>query len=150
MGSHEASRVTMESIRERMVEVEKIHRQGGKVAITDILIKDIGWLFRRIAFLTNQVRKLEAELETSIKEKKELSNNNIMAQKVEMLLKRVQQTEERLRIEQQEKAPLKRENNTLRQEKKLLLARAQKAEKRAQELAARLSRDEEETTSGIG
>jgi len=30
--------------------------------LSDTLVKDIGWLFRRIGFLASQVRKLEAEL----------------------------------------------------------------------------------------
>lgn len=138
MGSHEASKVTMGSIRQRMVEVERIHRKGKKVAISDTLIKDIGWLFRRIGFLTKQMRKLEFELEAAVKEKKELSDDNVMADKVIMLMKRVQNAEEKMRSAQQENKPLKRANNSFRQEMKLLEARTQKAERRAKELLLRL------------
>ena len=137
MGTHEASKVTMESIRQRMVEVERVHRNGKKVAITDTLVKDIGWLFRRIKFLTSQVRKLEAELEAMTKEKKELADQNFMADKVKMLMERVQEAEEKMREALQIKAPLKRENNALKQEMKLLQAQVQKAERREKERPAR-------------
>lgn len=143
MGSHEASKVTLGSIRLRMVEVERVHRRGKKTAITDTLVKDIGWLFRRIGFLTGQVRKLEAELEATTKEKKELSDDNILADKVKMLMSRLQESEEKLRIAQQENSPLKRENNGLKQEMKLLLAKTQKAERRAKEFARKLKEYEE-------
>ena len=142
MGSREASRITMESIRQRMVEVERIHRKGKKVAISDTLVKDIGWLFRRIGFLTKQMRKLEFELEVAVKEKKELSDNNVMADKVAMLMKRVQDAEEKMRAAEEERKPLKRANNTLKQEKKLLEARAQKAERRMKELLSRVRQSE--------
>jgi len=142
MGSHEASKVTMGSIRQRMVEVERIHRKGKKVAISDTLIKDIGWLFRRIGFLTKQMRKLEFELEAAVKEKKELSDDNVMADKVRMLMKRVQNAEENMRAAQQKNKPLKRASNSFRQEMKLLDARTQKAERRAKELLLRLQQSE--------
>ena len=142
MGSHEASRVTMESIRQRMVEVERIHRKGKKVAISDTLVKDIGWLFRRIGFLSKQMRKLEFELETAVKEKKELSDDNVMADKVTMLMKRIQDAEEKMRAAEEERKPLKRANNTLRQEMKLLEARTQKAERRTKEFLLRLQQYE--------
>ena len=159
MGSREASKVTMASIRQRMVDVERIHRKGKKVAISDTLVKDIGWLFRRIGYLTKQMRKLEFELETVVKEKKELSDDNVMADKVTMLLKRVQDAEEKMRAAEQERQPLKRANNSLKQEMKLLEARTQKAERRTKELLARLQqpqtrraasgkRSEERSTSG--
>ena len=140
MGSREASKVTMESIRQRMVDVERIHRKGKKVAISDTLVKDIGWLFRRIGYLTKQMRKLELELETVVKEKKELSDDNFMADKVTMLMKRVQDAEEKMRVAEQDRKPLKRANNTLKQEMKLLEARTQKAERRTKELLARLQK----------
>ncbi len=143
MGSHEASKVTLESIRQRMLEVEQVHRRGKKTAITDALIKDIGWLFRRIGFLTGQVRKLEAELEAMAKEKKELSDDNVLADKIKMLMSRLQDSEEKLRIVQQQISPLKRENNGLKQEMKLLLAKTQKAERRAAEYSAKLKEYEE-------
>ena len=142
MGSHEASKVTMGSIRQRMVEVERIHRKGKKVALSDTLIKDIGWLFRRIGFLTKQMRKLEFELEAAVKEKKELSDDNVMADKVRMLMKRVQNAEENMRAAQQKNKPLKRASNSFRQEMKLLDARTQKAERRAKELLLRLQQSE--------
>lgn len=142
MGSHEASKVTMGSIRQRMVEVERIHRKGKKVAISDTLIKDIGWLFRRIGFLTKQMRKLEFELEAAVKEKKELSDDNVMADKVKMLMKRIQDAEEKMRAAEEERKPLKRANNTLRQEMKLLEARTQKAERRTKEFLLRLQQYE--------
>ena len=144
MGSHEASKVTMGSIRQRMVEVERIHRKGKKVAISDTLIKDIGWLFRRIGFLTKQMRKLEFELEAAVKEKKELSDDNVMADKVRMLMKRVQNAEENMRAAQQKNKPLKRASNSFRQEMKLLDARTQKAERRAKELLLRLQQSEKD------
>ena len=100
MGSHEASKVTMQSIRERMVEVERIHKRGKKVAISDTLVKDIGWLFRRIGFLTKQMRKLEFELEDAVKEKKELKDDHIKVDKVKMLMDRVQAAEENMRLAQ--------------------------------------------------
>jgi hypothetical protein len=133
MGSHVASKVTMESIRERMIEVERIHRQGKKVAISDTLVKDVGWLFRRIEFLTTQVRKLEAELEALTKSDSDITNN-----RVKMLMDRVQEAEEKLRLSQEEKKPLIRENNALKQDMKLLLVRAQRAELRAKEFAEKL------------
>jgi len=147
MGSQEASKITMESIRQRMVEVERIHRNGKKVAISDTLVKDIGWLFRRIGFLASQVRKLEAELVAITKEKKELADDNFMADKVKMLMERVQEAEEKMRIAQQERAPFKRENNALKQELKLLQAQVQKAERRTNELAGKLMEFEEESVA---
>ena len=147
MGSQEASKVTMESIRQRMVEVERIHRNGKKVAISDTLVKDIGWLFRRIGFLASQVRKLEAELVAITKEKKELADDNFMADKVKMLMERVQEAEEKMRIAQQERAPFKRENNALKQELKLLQAQVQKAERRTKELTGKLMEFEEESVA---
>ena len=138
MGTHEASQVTLESIRQRMVEVERIHQRGKKVGISDTLMKDIGWLFRRIGFLTNQVRTLESELVAMTAEKKDLANDNVMADRVKMLMKRLEDTEEKLRIAQRESLPFKRENNSLRQEVRLLQAQAQKEEKRAGELAKKV------------
>ena len=139
MGSHEASKVTLESIRQRMLEVERVHRRGKKMAVSDTLIKDIGWLFRRIGFLTNQVRTLESELEGIIKEKKELSDDNIMTDKVKMLMERLQDNEDKLRIAQSESRPYKRENNSLRQEIRLIKAQAHKAERRAKDLFEQLT-----------
>jgi len=133
MGTHVASKVTMESIRERMIEVERIHIEGKKVAITDTLVKDVGWLFRRIEFLTTQVRKLEAELEALTKSDSDITNN-----RVKMLMDRVQEAEEKLRLSQEEKKPLIRENNALKQDMKLLLVRAQRAELHAKEFAEKL------------
>ncbi len=150
MGSHEASKVTMESIRQRMVEVERIHRRGKKVAITDTLVKDIGWLFRRIGFLTKQVRRLEFELEAAVKEKKELSDDNVMADKVKMLMERVQDAEEKMRSAQKDRQPLKRSNNSLKQEMKLLEARTKKAEMRAKELKSKLKKMQGNSDSNDG
>ncbi len=150
MGSEDASKVTMESIRQRMVEVERIHRKGKKVAITDTLVKDIGWLFRRIGFLTKQVRRLGFELEAALKEKKELSDDNVMADKVKMLMERVQSAEEEMRAAQKERQPLKRENNSLRQEMKLLEARTKKAEMRARELSNKLKKIKKDSDSKNG
>lgn len=133
MGTNVASKVTMESIRERMIEVERIHREGKKVAITDTLVKDVGWLFRRIEFLTTQVGKLEAELEALTKSDSDITNN-----RVKMLMDRVQEAEEKLRLSQEEKNPLIRENNALKQDLKLLLVQVQRAELRAKELAEKL------------
>jgi len=138
LGSHEASKVTMQSIRERMVEVERIHRRGKKVAISDTLVKDIGWLFRRIGFLTKQMRTLEFELEAAVKEKKELKDDHIKVDKVKMLMDRVQAAEENMRLAQKERQPLKRANTSLKQETKFLEARAQKAERRAKGLEDKL------------
>lgn len=143
MGNKQAIKITMESIRQRMVEVEQIHRRGKKVAITDTLVKDIGWLFRRIVYLTSQVNKLEDELETISKEKKELSDDNIMADKVKMLMERIQEAEEKMRVTKLEGQPLKRENNLLKQEMKLLQARTVKAERRAKQLAEELKKVEQ-------
>ncbi len=147
MGSDDASKVTMESIRQRMVEVERVHRRGKKVAITDTLVKDIGWLFRRIGFLSKQVRRLGFELEGALKEKKELSDDNVMADKVKMLMERVQDAEEKMRSAQKERQPLKRANNSLRQEMKLLEARTKKAERRAKEIASKLKKIEKNSDS---
>jgi predicted nucleic acid-binding Zn-ribbon protein len=121
-----------------MVEVERIHRRGKKVAISDTLVKDIGWLFRRIGFLTKQMRKLEFELEAAVKEKKELTDDHIKVDKVKMLMDRVQAAEEKMRLAQKERQPLKRANTSLKQECNFLEARAQKAERRAKELEDKL------------
>lgn len=139
MGSHDASEITMESIRQRMLEVEQIHRRGKKVAITDTLVKDVVWLFRRIGFLTNQVKKLEGELETLSKRKKELSVDNSTSDRIKMLMDRVRDAEEKMRAAQQEGTPLKRENKYLKQELKFMEVRAEKAERRAEELAVQLN-----------
>ena len=55
-----------------------------------------------------------------------------------MLMDRVQEAEEKLRLSQEEKKPLIRENNALKQDMKLLLVRAQRAELRAKEFAEKL------------
>jgi len=144
MGNKQAGKITMESIRQRMVEVEQIHRKGKKVAITNTLVKDIGWLFRRIGFLTSQANKLEDELEMMSKEKKELSDDNILADKVKMLMERIQEAEEKMRVAKLEEQPLKRENNLLKQEMKLLQARTQKAERCAKEFADELNKVEQQ------
>lgn len=140
MSSHVASKVTMESIRERMIEVEKIHRQGKKVAITDTLVKDVGWLFRRIEFLTTQVRRLESELEALTK-----SDGDITSNRVKILMERVQDAEEKMRVSEEEKKPLIRENNALKQDMNLLLVRAQRAELRVKELSEKPERIENGT-----
>ncbi|SPD76064.1 hypothetical protein PITCH_A800011 [uncultured Desulfobacterium sp.] len=144
MNSHVASRVTMESIRDRMIEVEKIHRQGKQVAITDTLVKDVGWLFRRIEFLTTQVRRLESELEALTK-----SDGDITSNRLKMLMERVQDAEEKMRVSEEEKKPLIRENNALKQDMKLLLVRAQRAEIRVKELSEKLERIENGTETRV-
>ena len=84
------------------------------------------------------MRKLESELVAITKEKKELADDNFMADKVVMLMQRMQEAEEKMRTAQQERAPLKRENNALKQELKLLQAQAQKAERHAKDLEGKL------------
>ena len=50
MGTYEASKVTLESIRQRLIEVEQIHQRGKKVAISDVLIAVLlGLLIRNAA-----------------------------------------------------------------------------------------------------
>ena len=107
----------LSSIRGNITKVKKLIEKGANVNAQDI-------------------EGFTALMKASVKEKKELSDDNVMADKVKMLMERVQVAEEKMRAAEQERNPLKRANNSLKQEMKLIEARAQKAERQIKELTA--------------